>query len=172
MLLFYRTEIEEVRSSLKRFLSKNNDEEGLGLLYIAKMQFNFLQKQYLLSKLKKALNRKQYDQLINVQMEIDLSIEDELDIDDDLDMQANLATARNVCDSIERLQTITRNVLSMKKSMFNTICDYTKPPIEIRNVIEATFILLGEDQDKLVVSYMLIIEADKSKKLFSFRVQD
>jgi len=93
--------------------------------------------------LKKALARKDY------------ALENKLkgyDIDSDIELVDFITRANDLLFLFEQVERMKSIVMSLKQPTISEVRSYSNPPPAIRNVMEATFILIGEKQSKLNVS--------------------
>ena len=56
---------------------------------------------------------------------------------------------RLLFEKVERMKSV---VMSLKQPTISEVRSYSNPPTAIRNVMEATFLLLGEEKKKLKVN--------------------
>ena len=99
--------------------------------------------------LKSALARKDYsleNKLKGYDIEADTELIDYINRANDLIL---------LFEQVERMKSI---VMSLKQPTISEVRSYSNPPPAIRNVMEATYILLGEDRTKLKVSLSLFVQ--------------
>jgi len=109
----------------------------------------------LVSKLQQALAIRTQESISNALADIHVSIEEGLnkeEIESDGEINSSVKKAKKIIQYMEKIEKRREKIISLKPTNLEKICDYSKPPTEVRNVLEASFILLGEDQEKLIVS--------------------
>ena len=131
------------------------DDPTKNVIIKAKIKLLELRKERLLTKLKHALGLRDHGKITSSLTEINQFIGDGLDqdiIDSDHELTANMDKAKKVAALFDKIEKWRQKIMELRMNHLEKICEYTKPPTEVRNVMEAAFILLGEDQEKLIVS--------------------
>ena len=98
------------------------------------------------AKLKAALN------------EVTLALQEDIrqvDIDSDPELKAAIDKANDLLRVLAELEKMRAAVMTLKQPTISEIRSYSQPPTAIRSVMEATFILLGEENKKLKVRAMM-----------------
>ena len=91
----------------------------------------------------------------------DYSLQNKLkgyDIDSDHELMEHISRAQDLLVLFEQVERMKSVVMSLKQPTISEVRSYSKPPPAIQNVMEATYVLLGEEQSKLKVCVFFIIE--------------
>ena len=146
--------MKEIIRALEKIYTDKSDQETKILVFEANKKLEYLQIQRLTSHLQQAVTDRTKESLSSALDDIQISIKEGMDksiISSDQNLALYLNKAKNVLKSLEKIEKRCKKLVSLKQSSLERICNYSKPPTEVRNVMEAVFILLGEDQEQLIV---------------------
>ena len=159
-ILCFRSNLKESIEALKKLSGGDLDDEALTILTNAEKKFQTLEKQHLSSQLQQALKIRTSELLANALADIRKSVKYGLnkdEIENDEELNSNVKNAKKIMQLMEKIEKNREKITALTASNLEKICHYSKPPAEVRNVMEAAFILLGEDQEKLIVSFYVIL---------------
>ena len=79
------------------------------------------------------------------------------DLDSDTELKDYISRANDLLLLFEQVERMKSVVMSLKQPTISEVRSYTNPPKAIRNVMEATYVLLGEDKTKLKVYFTFFL---------------
>ena len=90
----------------------------------------------------------------------DFALENKLkgyDVEADKEMMECINKANELLLLFEQVERMKSTVMSLKQPTISEVRSYSNPPPAIRNVMLATFMLLGEEKNKLKVRKFLLV---------------
>ena len=101
--------------------------------------------QHLLAELQKAVDERDLAAILD-------AIDDIEELCYDNILQQEMIVARCLAEQLQRLLRLRQAILNMDKSTMSEIRRYDRPPAVLHRILQAVFLLLGEDEGTMAVN--------------------
>ena len=150
----FRATLTSLTKDFKNAVRGKANSEDKKLLKEAKNRILEQTKGYLKKVLSESISSRDLAKLKTALHEVSVAVQEDIrqvDITSDTELNSILETAKDLMETLSALEKMKAAIMSLKQPTISEIRSYSQPPAAIEVVMQATFILLGEDKKKLKV---------------------